>query len=129
MPAAFGRRTAGLPETRRRQWLLPIDFEKRETFTFDRERYSRILELGKAPPDRRRLLDVLNQRPACRRDIDASGNDTTGKCPGDKCLAWDHAGEREARKGSCERDRFRHGAKRSWNRSCLALLGARPMWC
>jgi hypothetical protein len=57
------RRTAGLPETRRRQWLLPIAFEKRETFAFACERYSRILELGKKPTDRRRLLDILNTRP------------------------------------------------------------------
>jgi hypothetical protein len=57
------RRTAGLPETRRRQWLLPIAFEKRETFAFACERYSRILELGKRPADRRRLRDDLNPRP------------------------------------------------------------------
>lgn len=56
------RRTAGLPETRRRQWLLPIAFEKREMFAFACERYSRILELGKKPADRRQLLEVLNQR-------------------------------------------------------------------
>ena len=52
------RRTAGLRETRHQQWLLPIDFEKRETFAFGCERYSRILELGKRPADRRRLLET-----------------------------------------------------------------------
>lgn len=63
------RRTAGLPETRLRQWLLPIDFEKRETFAFACERYSRILELGKRPADRRRLLEVLNQRPPLPKSL------------------------------------------------------------
>ena len=57
------RRTAGLPETRRRQWLLPIEFEKRETFAYACEAYSRICELGKSPVDRRRLLLEHEQGP------------------------------------------------------------------
>ena len=57
------RRTAGLRETRSQQWLLPIALEKRETFAFGCERYSRILELGKRPADRRHLLEILNRRP------------------------------------------------------------------
>ena len=40
------RRTLGLPETRRHEWLLEIDFGKRETFACACEAYSRILELG-----------------------------------------------------------------------------------
>ena len=50
------REMIGLPETRRREWLLDIDFAKRETFAYSCEAYSRILELGKTPLDRFRLL-------------------------------------------------------------------------
>jgi hypothetical protein len=47
------RRTAGLPETRRREWLLDIEFGKRETFAYACEAYSRVLE--RAPRARDRL--------------------------------------------------------------------------
>jgi len=40
------RRTAGLPETRRREWLLDIAFGKRETFAYACEAYARIVELS-----------------------------------------------------------------------------------
>ena len=46
----------GLPETRRREWLLDIDFAKRETFAYSCEAYSRILELGKTRSEHIRLL-------------------------------------------------------------------------
>ena len=46
----------GLPATRRREWLLDIDYAKRETFAYSCEAYSRILELGKTRPERIRLL-------------------------------------------------------------------------
>jgi hypothetical protein len=49
------RRTAGLPETRRREWLLDIDFRKRETFAHACEAYSRLLERSRAPSERRVL--------------------------------------------------------------------------
>jgi hypothetical protein len=35
----------GLPETRTREWLLPIDFRKRETFGYACEAYARIVEV------------------------------------------------------------------------------------
>jgi hypothetical protein len=38
------RRTIGLRETRRREWLLDIDFRKRETFAYACEAYARIVE-------------------------------------------------------------------------------------
>ncbi|MFY1824441.1 hypothetical protein ACN47A_00865 [Myxococcus fulvus] len=41
------RRTVGLPETRRREWLLDIDFRKRETFAYACEAYSRVLDAGR----------------------------------------------------------------------------------
>jgi len=53
------RRTIGLHETRRKEWLLDIEFGKRETFAYACEAYSRIVELGRRPADRRRLLADL----------------------------------------------------------------------
>lgn len=40
------RRTIGLRETRRREWLLKIEFARREAFAYACETYSRIHELG-----------------------------------------------------------------------------------
>jgi len=57
------RRTIGLPHTRRREWLLEIAFAKRETFAYACEAYSRILELGKSPAERRALLSELEREP------------------------------------------------------------------
>ena len=50
------RRTIGLREIRGREWLLEIDFVKRETFAYCCEAYSRILALGGGPSDRNILL-------------------------------------------------------------------------
>ena len=49
------RRTAGLKETRTREWLLDIDFRQRETFAYAGEAYSRILERARKPAERREL--------------------------------------------------------------------------
>lgn len=49
------REMIGLPATRRREWLLDIDYAKRETFAYSCEAYSRILELGKTRSARIRL--------------------------------------------------------------------------
>ena len=57
------REMIGLPETRRREWLLDIDYAKRETFAYSCEAYSRILELGKKPLDRFRLLSDHAEGP------------------------------------------------------------------
>jgi hypothetical protein len=51
------RRTVGLPETRTREWLLDIEFRKRETFAYSCEAFARVLERGRAPADRRQLAD------------------------------------------------------------------------
>jgi hypothetical protein len=56
------RQTVGLPETRRREWLLEIDFGKRETFAYACEAYSRILELGDSARTRRNLYRELEGR-------------------------------------------------------------------
>jgi len=57
------RRTIGLPSTRRREWILDIDFAKRETFAYACEAYGRILELGDGPAARRALLSDLERGP------------------------------------------------------------------
>jgi len=57
------RQTVGLPHTRRREWLLEIEFAKRETFACACEVYARILELTKRPADRRALLSELEREP------------------------------------------------------------------
>ena len=53
------RAIVGLKETRWREWLLPIDFEKRESFAHACEAYSRILEQEKRPADRQALYAQL----------------------------------------------------------------------
>ena len=50
------REFVGLPHTRYREWLLQIDFAKREEFAYACEAYHRILERGMSRPDRTRLL-------------------------------------------------------------------------
>jgi hypothetical protein len=51
------RETIGMSHTRTREWLLPIAFEKRETFAYACEAFSRILELGRRRADYKPLLD------------------------------------------------------------------------
>lgn len=46
------RRTIGLAETRRKEWLLDIDFKKRETFAYACEAYARIVERAPRLRDR-----------------------------------------------------------------------------
>jgi len=53
------RERLGLPGTRRREWLLEIDYAKRETFAYACEAYSRILELGGTRLARSQLLSEL----------------------------------------------------------------------
>lgn len=49
------RQRVGLPHTRSREWLLQLDFRKRETFAYACEAYGRIMEQAKRPADRKRL--------------------------------------------------------------------------
>ncbi len=49
------RRTVGLPATRVREWLLLIDFRKRETFAYACEAYSAILRDASSASERRTL--------------------------------------------------------------------------
>ena len=67
------RETVGLPTKRNREWLLHIDFRKRETFAYASEAYSRLLVLGGSMSERRKLLAELEQEftPADERvDVD-----------------------------------------------------------
>ncbi len=50
------RGAIGLEQTRRREWLLDIDYQMRETFAYCCEAYSRILVLGTTGRQRRELL-------------------------------------------------------------------------
>ena len=57
------RETVGLRATKRREWLLPIDFAKRETFAYACEVYSRIREQAKRPSEQRELFEKFKDRP------------------------------------------------------------------
>ncbi len=50
------RETIGLPRIRDREWLLEIEFRKRELFAYACEAYSCIVALGRTPTSRRALL-------------------------------------------------------------------------
>lgn len=67
------RVSIGLPATPRREWLLEIEFAKRETFAYACEAYSRILELGDGPAARRTLLsEIANGRLPADERVDGS---------------------------------------------------------
>ena len=53
------RRTVGLREIRGREWLLEIDYRRRETFAYACEAYTRICECGASPHARRQRLADL----------------------------------------------------------------------
>lgn len=51
------RHTVGLPEKRRREWLLEIEFRKRETFAYACEAFSRVIELAPKLKARPAMID------------------------------------------------------------------------
>ena len=51
------RATVGLRETRTKEWLLDIEYRRRETFAYSCEAYGRVLERGKNPTERRALAE------------------------------------------------------------------------
>jgi len=57
------RKYAGLPHTRRKEWLLEIEFRRRETFAYSCEVYARILEQGRTPKERAALLNQYREQP------------------------------------------------------------------
>ena len=58
------RDTIGLPGRKRQEWLLDIDYAKRETFAYACEAYSRLLEMSPTPAARRASLRQLLAAPA-----------------------------------------------------------------
>jgi hypothetical protein len=62
------RQTIGLNHTRRREWILEIDYAKRETFAHACQAYSCIVALGKRPAERRALLSELERERLPRED-------------------------------------------------------------
>ncbi|QDX80898.1 hypothetical protein B9N43_06355 [Denitratisoma sp. DHT3] len=57
------RETLGLSHSRHREWLLEIEYRKRETFAYACEAYSRLLELGRDSKHRQVLLSDLAVAP------------------------------------------------------------------
>jgi hypothetical protein len=57
------RETLGLSHLRHREWLLEIEYRKRETFAYACEAYSRLLELGRDSKHRQDLLSELAAAP------------------------------------------------------------------
>jgi len=51
------RRTVGLPETRTKEWLLDIEYRKRETFAYSCETYARIIDRATSAAERRALAE------------------------------------------------------------------------
>lgn len=56
------RHTAGLPFSRRREWLLDIAYERRETFAYACEAYARIVERGARPEERLALARAYGEQ-------------------------------------------------------------------
>lgn len=54
------RRTIGLKETRKKEWLLDIGFAQRENFAYACEAYSCILERTQSPLERRNLAEKFD---------------------------------------------------------------------
>lgn len=65
------RAYAGLPHTRYNEWLLPIEFQKREPFAYGCEVYARIIEQSRTAKERQALLAEYADHPyAGGEDID-----------------------------------------------------------
>ena len=56
------RATAGLPETRTREWLLLLEFRKRETFAYSSEAYGWIVEHANTKADRMAMREEFSGR-------------------------------------------------------------------
>lgn len=56
------RASLGLPSSRAREWLLDVDYRKRETFAYSCEAFSRIVGRAKSPAERRRLAEDYGQK-------------------------------------------------------------------
>ncbi|MFH1463673.1 MAG: hypothetical protein ABIO70_04730 [Pseudomonadota bacterium] len=59
------RHTAGLRSSRRREWMLEIKYQKRETFAYACEAFSRIVERGLRPAARASMARAFGKRFRC----------------------------------------------------------------
>jgi len=66
----YKREFVGLRHTRSKEWLLPIDFCKRELFAYCCEAYSRIVEQGISSKDRIALFEEYARDPYKIEDLD-----------------------------------------------------------
>jgi hypothetical protein len=64
------RELVGLPYTRNKEWLLPIEFAKRETFAYSCEAFSRIVERSQSPKERLALFEQYAETPYDIADLD-----------------------------------------------------------
>lgn len=64
------REPIGLPHTRKKEWLLEIDFHHRETFAYACEAYSRIVVAGKTRKERLDLVAQWAESPAHDASVD-----------------------------------------------------------
>jgi hypothetical protein len=65
------RHTIGLRETRTKEWLLDIEYRKRETFAYSCEAYARIVTNAKSPAERRALaVDYGSERRISEERVD-----------------------------------------------------------
>jgi hypothetical protein len=55
------RASIGLRQTRRKEWLLDIEYRKRETFAYSCEAYACVLERGKNLAERRALAEEYSR--------------------------------------------------------------------
>jgi len=57
------RASIGLRETRTKEWLLDIEYRKRETFAYSCEAYGRVLQRARSPSERRALAADYGTTP------------------------------------------------------------------
>jgi hypothetical protein len=57
------RRTIGIRETRTKEWLLDIEYRKRETFAYSCEAYACVMARAKSPTERRMLAADYGSKP------------------------------------------------------------------
>ena len=57
------RCSVGRPEKRNQEWLLAIEYRKRETFAYSCEAYSSICARGATAREREQLLRLLSEQP------------------------------------------------------------------
>lgn len=64
------RERIGLPRTRKKEWLLEIDFAHRETFAYACEAYAQILVAAETRVNRLRLVEKWAVKPAHDESVD-----------------------------------------------------------